>query len=155
MISPNGEIVDLDDVCQGQKPNLEGSPNGDQNNQSGVYEIPIKRRRGGTPVVEVTFNGEKTFDMLFDTGATGLLIDEKIAQELGVEAEGTTTAETASSKEAEFKVGRLESVAAGGFQIEDVRVLIGDEVGTGLLGQSFFGRFEVTIKENTIVLQEP
>jgi aspartyl protease family protein len=136
MVSQDGEIVNLDHVCQ-----------------SGVYEIPIKRRRGGTPVVEVTFNGEQTFDMLFDTGATVILISEKVAQELGVEAEGTTTASTPSNQQAEFQVGRLESVAAGGFQKENVRVLIGDEVGTGLLGQSFFSRFEVTIKENVIVLR--
>ncbi len=156
MISENGEVIDLDDVCQGQKANLEGSPNGDQNNQNqdGVYEIPIQRRQSGIPVVEVTFNGEKTFDMLFDTGASGVVISEQMAQELNVEAEGTTIASTASDRAAEFETSRVESIETGGLKLEDVSVAIGNQMDLGLLGQSFFGRFDVTIQEDVIVLRE-
>ncbi|WP_170861330.1 retropepsin-like aspartic protease [Geitlerinema sp. PCC 9228] len=156
MVSPNGEIVDLNNVCQGQQVELEASPNSssNQNAQSGVYEIPIQRRKGRVPVVEVTFNGNQTFEMLFDTGASGILISEQVAQELGVEPEGTAIVETASDREAEFQTGRVDSVEAGGLKRENIRVAIGNRIDLGLLGQSFFGDFDVTIREDVVVLRE-
>ncbi|NJL49692.1 MAG: hypothetical protein HC929_22485, partial [Leptolyngbyaceae cyanobacterium SM2_5_2] len=58
-----------------------------------VAQIPIQERRGGTPVVAVTLQGQtgsKTFPMLFDTGATGTLITAAMAQEIGVVVVGET-----------------------------------------------------------------
>ena len=34
-----------------------------------VFQAKIKRRAGGTPVIDVVFNGNKTFEMIVDTGA--------------------------------------------------------------------------------------
>ena len=33
----------------------------------GIYQIPIKSRRGGIPVIDVTFNGNQTYEMMLDT----------------------------------------------------------------------------------------
>ncbi|MEB3211436.1 MAG: hypothetical protein VKL39_08770, partial [Leptolyngbyaceae bacterium] len=42
----------------------------------GVFRAPIVRRAGGTPVVMVTFNGNQTFEMIVDTGASGTVITQ-------------------------------------------------------------------------------
>jgi aspartyl protease family protein len=62
-----GRKVDLGEICGKKKPPvaLPSSP------RPQFVSIPIKNRRGNTPVIEVTFNGDQTFDMILDTGATG------------------------------------------------------------------------------------
>ncbi|MDO4929490.1 MAG: retropepsin-like aspartic protease, partial [Corynebacterium sp.] len=49
-----------------------------------VFQAKIKRRAGGTPVIDVVFNGNKTFEMILDTGASGTLISQRMATALGV-----------------------------------------------------------------------
>ncbi|MHC5830812.1 MAG: retroviral-like aspartic protease family protein, partial [Nostoc sp.] len=44
-----------------------------------VFTAPIKRRIGGTPIVEVTFNGQQKFEMIVDTGASGTVITQEMA----------------------------------------------------------------------------
>ncbi|MGF1676550.1 MAG: hypothetical protein ACFCUV_23155, partial [Rivularia sp. (in: cyanobacteria)] len=39
--------------------------------QAMVFSSPIKRRVGGTPIIDVTFNGQQQFEMIVDTGASG------------------------------------------------------------------------------------
>ena len=56
---------------------------------TGVYRIPIKRRSGNTPIIDVTFNGQKTFEMIFDTGASGTLITQSMANALQLKPSGT------------------------------------------------------------------
>jgi predicted aspartyl protease len=116
-----------------------------------VFVAPIKRRIGGTPIVEVTFNGRQRFEMIVDTGASGTVITQEIANALGVVPVGKAKANTVSSKAVEFPVGYLDSMEVGGVMVNKVPVAIaGTELETGLLGHDFFGNYDVTIKRNVV-----
>ncbi|MBW4564396.1 MAG: retroviral-like aspartic protease family protein [Mojavia pulchra JT2-VF2] len=116
-----------------------------------VFIAPIKRRIGGTPIVEVTFNGEEKFDMIVDTGASGTVITQNMANALGVVPVGKAKANTASSKAVEFTIGYVDSMAVAGVMINKVPVAIaGSDLETGLLGHDFFGNYDVTIKRNVV-----
>ncbi len=118
---------------------------------SEVFIAPIKRRVGGTPIIEVTFNGTQRFEMILDTGASGTVITQRIATALGVRPVGKTKANTASAKAVEFAIGYLDSMEAGGMKVNQVPVAIaGTELETGLLGHDFFGNYDVTIKRNVV-----
>ena len=116
-----------------------------------VFTAPIKRRIGGTPIVEVTFNGQQQFDMIVDTGASGTVITQGMANSLGIVPVGKAKANTASSRAVEFPVGYVNSMAVGGVIVNRVAVAIaGTELETGLLGHDFFGNYDVTIKRNVV-----
>ncbi|AFZ00575.1 TIGR02281 family clan AA aspartic protease [Calothrix sp. PCC 6303] len=119
--------------------------------QTPVYTVPIKRRAGGTPVIEVTFNGNQKFEMIVDTGASGTVITQKMAATLPVIAVGKAKANTASSKSVEFAIGYVNSIEVAGVQVNRVAVAIaGSELETGLLGHDFFGNYDITIKQNVV-----
>jgi predicted aspartyl protease len=116
-----------------------------------VFTAPIKRRVGGTPIVEVTFNGQQKFDMIVDTGASGTVITQQMANDLGIVPVGKAKANTASSRAVEFPVGYVDSMAISGVKVNRVPVAIaGTELETGLLGHDFFGNYDVTIKRNVV-----
>ncbi|WP_373528380.1 TIGR02281 family clan AA aspartic protease [Nostoc sp.] len=116
-----------------------------------VFTAPIKRRIGGTPIVEVTFNGQQQFEMIVDTGASGTVITQQMANTLGIVTVGKARANTASSRSVEFPVGYVNSMAVGGVIVNRVPVAIaGEELETGLLGHDFFGNYDVTIKRNVV-----
>ncbi|MDB9379031.1 retropepsin-like aspartic protease family protein, partial [Nodularia sphaerocarpa] len=79
-----------------------------------VFTAPIKRRMGGTPIVEVTFNNQQKFDMIIDTGASGTVITQEMANALGVVQVGTVKANTASARTVEFPIGYVDSMAVAG-----------------------------------------
>lgn len=54
----------------------------------------------GHPIVEVVIDGRGPFPMIFDTGASGTMIDAELARELGLEVTGTTTLGDPSNPEA-------------------------------------------------------
>ncbi|MDZ8051045.1 MAG: TIGR02281 family clan AA aspartic protease [Aulosira sp. ZfuVER01] len=116
-----------------------------------VFVAPIKRRIGGTPIIEVTFNGERRFEMIVDTGASGTVITQNMANALGIVPVGKTKANTASSKQVEFTIGYVNSMAAAGVMVNKVPVAIaGSDLETGLLGHDFFGNYDVTIKRHVV-----
>ncbi|AFZ22845.1 hypothetical protein Cylst_0506 [Cylindrospermum stagnale PCC 7417] len=116
-----------------------------------VFTAPIKRRVSGTPIVEVTFNGQQRFEMIVDTGASGTVITQQMAIALGVVPVGKAKANTASSRAVEFPVGYVNSMEVGGVMANKVPVAIaGAELETGLLGHDFFGNYDVTIKRNLV-----
>ncbi len=119
---------------------------------TGVYRIPIKRRSGNTPIIDVTFNGQKTFEMIFDTGASGTLITQSMANALQLKPSGTLSASIADGSIIKLKTGQVKSIGAGGAKVNNVRVAIAPKAQTGLLGHDFFGNYDVRIGENTIEL---
>ena len=119
---------------------------------SGVFQVAIKSRKGGTPVVDVTFNGNQQFEMIVDTGASGTVITQQMATALRVAPIGTATANTASDRNVEFFIGRVNSIAVGGAVVNNVPVAIAPttNLDIGLLGQDFFNNYDVTIKLNVV-----
>ena len=120
-------------------------------NQPQVFVTPIKRRVGGTPIIEVIFNGNQQFEMILDTGASGTVITQKMADALGVMPVGKAKANTASSKAVEFPIGYVDSMEVGGARVNQVAVAIaGADLETGLLGHDFFGDYDLTIKRDVV-----
>ncbi len=142
-----GKLIDLGGLCGNKK----DSPPQNSSNTSGNFRIPIKRRTGGVPVIEVTFNGKQRYEMAFDTGASTITITPKMAQELNVKLETKAVISTANG-EVVADVGRVSSAAVGGVMQKDLTVIIAPGVPMGLLGQNFFGEHDVTIKANEILI---
>ncbi len=148
LIDKKGNVVQLTKLC----PN-----NGRQvvpATAPGVVQAPIKRRDGGTPVIDVVFNGNQTFEMLLDTGASGTVITPKMAEVLGVKPHKTVRVNTPSDTGVEFPLGRVASIQVGAAVANNVSVVISPSLEIGLLGQNFFGKYEVTIKKNVIEFRD-
>jgi predicted aspartyl protease len=120
-----------------------------------VAQIPIQDRRGGTPVVAVTMKGQKstsTFPMLFDTGATGTLITQEMADALGVAVVDQTQARIADGSVVTLPIGYITAIEVGGLRKEGVLVAIGGSV--GLLGQDFYGEYGIAMGSQVINLHQ-
>lgn len=117
-----------------------------------VYRIWIKYRRGRIPIIDVTFNGRRKFEMMVDTGASGTMITQEMAAALGVEVVGEIPIGTASGK-ALAPVGYIRSIEAGGAMVTNVPVTIGP-LDVGLLGHDFFGDCEITIKQDVVEFRQ-
>ncbi|GGA34352.1 TIGR02281 family clan AA aspartic protease [Okeania sp. KiyG1] len=109
---------------------------------------------GGTPVIDVTFNGNQTYEMILDTGASSTLITQEMATALNILPFGQGTFTLADGKSVELGVAIVGSVSAGGLTINQLKVAIApEEKERGLLGQNFFGNYDMTIKENVVELR--
>ncbi len=115
-----------------------------------VFQAKIKRRAGGTPVIDVVFNGNKTFEMILDTGASGTLITQRMASVLGVRPVRTVRAGIADGSVVEFPIGVVRSIRVGGAVIQNVEVAIAKQMPIGLLGHDFFGNYDVKIKKDVV-----
>lgn len=116
-----------------------------------VFQAKIKRRAGGTPVIDVTFNGSQSFEMIVDTGASGTVITPAMAAALGVRTIGKTKVNTASQAGVEVALGFVESIAVGNAVVRDVIVAIGNNaLDIGLLGHDFFSDYDVTVKRDVV-----
>ena len=121
---------------------------------AGAYIIPIKDRRGNLLIVDVIFNGTKTYEMIFDTGASGTLITQEMAEGLNISRTGTAMTQVADGRAVEIGIGLIGSMSAGGLTVSQVSVGIApSEMPIGLLGQDFFGDYDMTIKENVVELR--
>lgn len=144
--APNGQHQDLSRICGG------GSGNRTSTNTNGVYRIPIIRRLNGIPTVEVVFNGKHRYEMLFDTGASGVVITESMAKLMGVRKQEGGLASTAGGV-IPYHLGRVNSLQAGNLMQQNITVgIISQTDDLGLLGQDFFGHYDITIKKDVIEL---
>lgn len=120
-----------------------------------VAQIPIIERHGGTPVVSVNMQGQKgskTFPMMFDTGATGTLITQEMANALGVVVISETQARIADGSIVTLPIGYVDAIEVGGLRKEAVLVAIGGSV--GLLGQDIYGEFGIAMGSHVINLHQ-
>lgn len=113
-----------------------------------VYRVKIKYRKNRIPVIDVVFNGTQRYDMMVDTGASSTMINEEMAERLGVKVIGTTKAQTAAGV-ANVQIGFLRSIAVGNNTIVDVPVSIGS-LDIGLLGHDLFGDCDLSIKRDVV-----
>jgi aspartyl protease family protein len=143
----NGDSIDLSSLCGGG--NSGGSGIGRSTNSS-QFQVQIKRRESGIPVIDVTLNGQKTYEMLLDTGASGTVLTPKMAQELNLKPEGVVLGQTASSNAVRFETTMLNSIQVGDNRVNNLKVAVSPNLSIGLLGQDFFGKFDLTIKEKVI-----
>ncbi len=143
-----------------QSLNLNSLPNGEllaqqqrfpgRNNFGKGFRVPILDRTGGIPIVAVTLNGEK-FPMLLDTGASMTMITEKMARASGFRQQGTERVRVADGRVKEVKKGNVSSIKVGEVEMNNFPVLIGE---VPLLGQNFYGEYNVTIAQDFVVFRE-
>jgi predicted aspartyl protease len=119
----------------------------------GTLRVPIVRRISGIPVIEVTFNQRQTYQMIFDTGASHTLITRRMANELGIPIVGQTQANTASHSGVTLDVGEMNEIAIGPIAQSNTFVGIGDSMEVGLLGNDFYGNFNVTVAEDVVIFE--
>lgn len=115
-----------------------------------MIRVPIEDRAGGIPVVAVTFNGNRRFPMLLDTGASITTITPEMAKALKFRQEDTISVQLANGQNHKVPVGRIPSIEVGGYVINNFEVAV---TGSPLLGQNFYNRFNMTIRENFVFLR--
>ncbi len=158
MVTASGKKVALGTLCGELPPeptttdSSAGKAPGSAKN--GIYRIPIKRRLASTPVIDVTFNG-KTFEMIFDTGASSTLITQRMSDRLGLKSIGARQVTIADGSTLRFPVATVATVSAGGLTARKMVVTIAKNSDIGLLGHDFFGKYDVKIKRNVIEVQQP
>lgn len=154
MIDAAGRTVSLGKLCgDGSSSSSTGSTatvGRKAPGKSDVVIVPIKYRAGRTPVIEVTFNGNKRFDMIVDTGASSTLITKTMANSLNIQATGSREATIADGSLINFPTGQMKSIEAGGLSLNNAEVSIAAKMELGLLGHDFFGDYDIQIKEKTI-----
>lgn len=148
MVMPSGGTVNLDRLCGNGGGS--GSSNTPTAAAKNVYTARIKYRLSGTPVIDVTFNGARTFEMIVDTGASGTLITRSMADALKVTAFSKDIATMADGRMVAFDIGRVNSITVDGAEIRNVPVAIADRTNIGLLGHDFFGNYDVKIKQDVV-----
>ncbi len=139
MVNSSNQMVDLSTLCGGKAKKASTNPK--------VFQAKIKRRDGGVPVIDVTFNGKQKFEMLLDTGASQTMITQEMANALGVVRAGTQKFSVASGDVIESPVGSVASIRVGTATVNEAQVSIG---ATPLLGQNFFGGYDVIIRRDVV-----
>lgn len=138
------------------KPEVITSANNTPSPGSGrIFRARIKRREGGTPVIDVMFNGNHTYEMIVDTGASGTVITAEMASEMGLRMIGKAKVDTASDRDVEVPLAFVNSISVGGAVAKGVVVAIGNSaLDVGLLGHDFFGDYDVTVRRDVVEFRQ-
>jgi predicted aspartyl protease len=138
MVTTSGTTVELEKLCNTKNETK-------ANSNSRVFRVPIKRRFGRTPVIDVTFNNRNTFEMVVDTGANGTLITQGMANTLQIKPTGFMHAQVADGTQLQFPTAKVKSIAVGGVVAKNLEIAIAPKAGIGLLGNDFFGNYDIKI----------
>jgi len=115
-----------------------------------IIRVPIKYRLGGIPIIEAVFNGQYTFDVMLDTGASRTLISQKMAYILKIQPTGHHWGRVANGQEFEFESGWVQSLAVGAAVVQNLQVMIADQDVEALLGQDFLGSYHIRLLTDVI-----
>ena len=92
--------------------------------------------------------------MLVDTGATGVAISQKIANQLSLKSLSAVRTMTANGASVGYMV-RLDSVKVGGVEANNVSAMIAPGLdGDVLLGMSYLGRMDVRLFKNQMTIKQ-
>ena len=116
--------------------------------------VPVEAL-GGSLIVPVELNGERTVQLILDTGATMTVLSTEVAVELGIMSDPRsqiTTVKTAGGP-IQVTMTQIETITVGGARAQNVAVAIhdlpdGPDGIEGLLGMSFLNHFLVTLDTN-------
>jgi hypothetical protein len=78
---------------------------------------------GGRPTVEMTINGAGPFDFVLDTGSPSLLLDDTLAQALGLEVVGTQLIGAPGSAGVEASIYGISSATLDGLPVPVTRAI--------------------------------
>lgn len=117
-----------------------------------VIRVPIQQLSGGTPVIEVLFNGCVPFNMVLDTGAGMTCLTQEMARLLNIIPTGTKRFRMADGWITEDPVGIVRSVSVDRAQVENLEVAISPHAPEGLLGQNYLWRYDIRILQSEVEL---
>ena len=130
-----------------------------EKDKTGTVTVPV-RRYGGSLIVPVNLNNQKSVNLILDTGATMTVISTDVAIELGLTSDSENQIATVNTAGGPVQVNltRVESMGVKGAKAKNVVVAIHDlpdvQPGIdGLLGMSFLNNFLVTLDSNQGQLQ--
>ncbi len=161
MVDEAGNTISLGSLCgygsgsSASKGSGAATANNRSNNSAaaasdGVVQVPIIRRAGLTPVIEVSFNDSQTYEMILDTGASGTLITRGMADNLKLRHNGEIVASIADGSRVRFPTGRVNTIAVEAARVSDVDVAIAEDMSIGLLGHDFFGNYDIRIGKDVV-----
>ncbi len=113
------------------------------------------RKEGGVHWVDVTFNGKTTRSMVFDTGASSVVLPADLAAEIGLKPGPNDPTVKAQVADGSIVVARqmvIPSVRLGKFTIKDVECIVmpsAKENVAPLLGQTFQRYFIIKFTPDT------
>ena len=127
-----------------------------------LTESVTLRKESGVFMVEVTFNGKVTRPMVFDTGASTIVLPAELATEIGLKPgpnDKVVKATVADGSEVSAKMMTIPSVRVGKFTIKDVECVVMPAEKKNvppLLGQSFhkFFTYRFTSETGKLVLSQ-
>jgi aspartyl protease family protein len=101
-------------------------------------------------VIDVNFNGSQAFEMVLDTGASGILITQEAATALKLKPSGIIKASIADGSIVEFKTSNVLTITVGGAVLNNAKVAIAPKANIGLLGHDFFEKYDIKILEKQV-----
>src|SRR5919199_516082 len=116
-----------------------------------TFRVPIEGRTGGIPIIAVTLNGQRTFPMMVDTGASLTIITPQMARAIGFRQEGSEKIRVGNGDVVDMPRGRISSIRVGDAEIRNFTVLVGS---APLLGQNFFSEYNVTVAQNAVIFRQ-
>lgn len=137
-----GELKDL------KGDTVKSSPTSLASNKKGkIHVIKAKQGHGDHYIVEVLLNGSVKANLIVDTGATMVVLSERIGRQLGVNRNSdlpTIGMSTAGGK-VEAPLFVLDSLKLGSAEVLNVETTTNPHMGDmdGLLGMAFLGEFKV------------
>lgn len=141
MINSAGKRVSLGSLCQ--RNTTPPQPN------RAFHQARIKRRSGGTPVIDVLLNG-RAYEMLVDTGASGSVITATMAQALNLPIVGMGRFTMADGRSVMMPIGQLNSLVIDGAALRNINVAIVPSQAESLLGSDFLDQYDVKIRRDVI-----
>jgi aspartyl protease family protein len=115
--------------------------------------VVLQRGPDGHYRAQAFING-KQVDVLVDTGATGVAISQKLADELGLTSHAAIRTTTANGDTVAYMT-RLATVKLGGVEAKNVAAVIAPGLGGDvLLGMSFLGRMDVRLYKGTMTIKQ-
>jgi len=117
------------------------------------HTVVLQRGVDGHYRAEALINGTKV-DVLVDTGATGVAISQRVADELGLSSRTAIRTSTANGDTVAYMT-RLATVKLGGVEARDVSAVIAPGLGGDvLLGMSFLGRMDVRLYKGSMTIKQ-
>lgn len=128
---------------------------------TGKQRVRLKRIGNGL-FAEATINRKTKAMLLVDTGATNVMLSQRIAVKLGLDLRGAKKAQAklASGKVIPARVVFLKELRVGKARIENIPAIIleqeNGEIYDGLLGMSFLDQFifQIDAKNGELILQK-
>jgi hypothetical protein len=123
-----------------------------------VASVPLRVLNGYQMIVPVSVNHSGPYQFLLDTGMQITSIDQSLAAELHLEAQGAAVVAGAGSRQA-ASIARLDLLEAGSHAVPDTKVLVYDLQKLhiqGILGEDFLEHFDMLIdnEHNLLCLDE-